>query len=104
MAVKDVAQHPLDLASTLAGGAPAAATDATHAATAGTPADVAAAGALGASFGLQYGHEINTSDAEISALAKVIAKHNKIFSVHLRSQEGAQVDTENLVMFGDNFC
>ena len=43
-------------------------------------------GALGLSFGLLYTPGINASDGEIIELCKVVAKHDKIVTVHLKSE------------------
>ena len=43
-------------------------------------------GALGLSFGLLYAPGINASSGEIIELCKVVAKHDKIVTVHLKSE------------------
>ena len=48
------------------------------------------AGAGGLSLGLVYAHESDASGQELSALAKVTAKRQRMLSIHLRS-EGAHV-------------
>ena len=48
------------------------------------------AGAFGLSSGLSYSHEIIISELELFELAKIIKKHDRLFSIHLRS-EGSEV-------------
>jgi N-acyl-D-amino-acid deacylase len=48
------------------------------------------AGAAGVSVGLQYSHEFNVTTEELTALATLCAKHNKLLSVSMRD-EGAGV-------------
>lgn len=44
-------------------------------------------GAFGLSSGLAYAHEIIISELELFELAKVVAKHEALFSMHLRNEE-----------------
>ena len=50
------------------------------------------AGAFGLSSGLSYAHEIIISELELFELAKIVAKKNGLFSVHLRSEGGEVVE------------
>ena len=49
-----------------------------------------AAGAFGLSNGLSYAHEIIISELELFDLAKIVAEHGALFSIHLRS-EGREI-------------
>lgn len=48
--------------------------------------DALIAGAFGLSTGLAYAHEAAISDLELYALAKIVSKYNRLFSVHLRNE------------------
>ena len=50
------------------------------------------AGAFGLSSGLSYAHEIIISELELFELAKVVAKKDGLFSIHLRSEGGEVVE------------
>ncbi len=52
-------------------------------------------GAFGLSCGLGYSHEIHVSEIELFEMAKVVAKHNALLSVHLRNEaEGLATSVE----------
>lgn len=56
------------------------------------------AGAAGLSLGLVYAHEVNSSQEELLSAAKILAKHGKLLSVHLRSEGSHIVDALNEVI------
>lgn len=55
-------------------------------------------GAFGLSTGLSYAHEIIISQLELFELAKVVSRHNALFSVHLRSESGEAVESVEEVL------
>lgn len=61
-----------------------------------------ASGAAGGSMGLVYAHEADTGQEELMAMAKTIAVHKKLLSVHLRSEGSHLIDALNeVVAFGE---
>ncbi|HMQ01577.1 MAG TPA: hypothetical protein PKD79_00690, partial [Candidatus Doudnabacteria bacterium] len=50
-------------------------------------------GAAGLSVGLQYSHELNVTDLELVALAKLCAAHNKLLSVGLRNEDSELISS-----------
>ncbi len=50
-------------------------------------------GASGVSVGLQYSHELNVSEIELLALAKLCASYDKLLSVGLRNETAEVVDS-----------
>lgn len=50
-------------------------------------------GASGVSVGLQYSHELNVTEVELIALAKLCAKYDKLLAVGLRNETDAVVDS-----------
>ncbi len=51
------------------------------------------AGAFGLSSGLSYAHEAAASENELLEIAKILKKHNALFSIHLRSEGAELVDS-----------
>jgi N-acyl-D-amino-acid deacylase len=59
------------------------------------------AGAAGCSLGLVYAHEVDTGQEELLSVAKIIGEHQKLLSVHLRSEGRHVIDAINeVVEFG----
>ncbi len=50
-------------------------------------------GALGVSVGLQYSHEINVTDVELVALAKICAQFNKVLAIALRNESEQVIES-----------
>ncbi len=50
-------------------------------------------GAFGVSVGLQYSHEINVTDVELVALAKLCAKHDKLLAIALRNESELVIES-----------
>ncbi len=51
------------------------------------------AGAFGVSTGLSYAHELVMSEIELYEIARVVKKHNRLLSLHIRNEGSAVVDS-----------